>query len=381
MSFMSPILLGKEGRELNTFARLHPTGSGEHIRAPFRPVTPRPALATAPETLFLQRHAACPCGGGCPRCEAAAEARLRVSEPDDQYEREADRVADQVTSLPAASSSAIQIEQLTQPAVVNRAHGSTGGTADLSSVVARGTSGGGHALDGPTRAFMESRFGRGLGDVRVHTDGSAAESARAIHAIAYTVGRDIVFGAGHYAPDTMEGRWLLAHELTHTVQQGVSASHGAGHGAIPAIHEGAQGVVQMVGECDGKSKGNCFGSCVPADGRGTGFCAWSGTIKYGCVCYRRDQPMLREVEQALFNAIIAALIVAGIVLTLAAIAAIIACLLGPCELAALVAAIGIAGALIVIGIVRAGRGAGGAAEGGEPTAGGESGGPSEEEPA
>ena len=74
-------------------------------------------------------------------------------------------------------------------------------------------------LDPGTRYFMESRFGATLNDVRVHTDGRAAESARGLNALAYTVGNDIVFGAGQYVPGTPTGNRLLAHELTHVMQQ------------------------------------------------------------------------------------------------------------------------------------------------------------------
>ncbi len=66
---------------------------------------------------------------------------------------------------------------------------------------------------------MEPRFGHDFSQVRIHTDERAAETARAVNALAYTVGRDVVFGAGQYAPQTDEGRRLLAHELTHVVQQ------------------------------------------------------------------------------------------------------------------------------------------------------------------
>jgi hypothetical protein len=66
---------------------------------------------------------------------------------------------------------------------------------------------------------MESRFGRDFSKVRVHADLKAAESARAVNALAYTVGRDVVFGAGQYTPSTREGRQLLAHELAHVLQQ------------------------------------------------------------------------------------------------------------------------------------------------------------------
>src|SRR6266566_8361148 len=85
----------------------------------------------------------------------------------------------------------------------------------------------GRPLDAGTRAFMEPRFGHDFSNVRVHTDARAAESARAVNALAYTVGRDVVFGRGQYMPGTSEGKRLMAHELTHVVQQkGVTAFQG-----------------------------------------------------------------------------------------------------------------------------------------------------------
>jgi hypothetical protein len=83
----------------------------------------------------------------------------------------------------------------------------------------------GQPLDPGTRAFMEPRFGHDFSQVRVHTDELAVQSARAVNANAYTVGPKIVFGQNQYAPRTATGQQLLAHELTHVVQQ--SPSHGA----------------------------------------------------------------------------------------------------------------------------------------------------------
>ena len=80
-------------------------------------------------------------------------------------------------------------------------------------------SGGGSPLDGATRSFMESRLGHDFGDVRVHTGQKADASARSINAQAYTVGNDVVFQSGKYAPETPGGMHTLAHELTHVVQQ------------------------------------------------------------------------------------------------------------------------------------------------------------------
>jgi hypothetical protein len=81
----------------------------------------------------------------------------------------------------------------------------------------------GQALDAATREFMEPRFGHDFSGVRVHTGAKAAESARSVDADAYTVGRDIVFGPGRFEPQKDRGRRLLAHELTHVVQQGARA--------------------------------------------------------------------------------------------------------------------------------------------------------------
>jgi hypothetical protein len=93
----------------------------------------------------------------------------------------------------------------------------------------------GQPLDPQTRNFMEPRFGHDFSDVRVHTDSSAAQSADALGANAYTTGRDIYFASGKYAPDSKDGQHLLAHELTHTVQQQ--------NGATPMAASPAGGVL------------------------------------------------------------------------------------------------------------------------------------------
>ena len=77
----------------------------------------------------------------------------------------------------------------------------------------------GQPLDAQTRAFMEPRFGHDFSSVRVHTDTKAAASARAVNALAYTVGRDIVFDTGQYVPKSSLGQRVMVHELTHVMQQ------------------------------------------------------------------------------------------------------------------------------------------------------------------
>ena len=98
----------------------------------------------------------------------------------------------------------------------------------------------GQSLDVATRASMEPRFGHDFSQVRVHTDARAAESAQAVNALAYTVGRDVVFGAGRYSPETLAGKNLIAHELTHVVQQ----AQGPGHGAEMRADAAAERVVR-----------------------------------------------------------------------------------------------------------------------------------------
>lgn len=80
----------------------------------------------------------------------------------------------------------------------------------------------GQPLDPETRAFMEPRFGHDFSRVQVHTDAKAAQSARAVNALAYAIGQNVVFAPGQYRPTTPAGQQLLAHELTHTVQQDFS---------------------------------------------------------------------------------------------------------------------------------------------------------------
>ncbi|HEX6622562.1 MAG TPA: DUF4157 domain-containing protein [Pyrinomonadaceae bacterium] len=188
--------------------------------------------------LTLQRKAACACGGSCPRCaeeseHAVLQTKLRIGTPGDEYEREADRVADAVTSLPELHTATVE----TLSAHASSATHSDGSVArrytpcGVGDEVARVdlVPGGGEPLAPSAKALFEPRFGHDFGNVRVHTDPRAADSARRMNALAYTFGRDIVFGAGMYEPGTPWGRKLLAHELAHVVQQ---SGGGAATGAV-----------------------------------------------------------------------------------------------------------------------------------------------------
>jgi hypothetical protein len=95
----------------------------------------------------------------------------------------------------------------------------------------------GQPLDAKARSFFEPRFDYDFSRVRLHTDAKAAESAQAVNALAYTVGRDIVFGGGQYAPGTIAGQRLLAHELTHSSQQGAVAYSAPHELAIGPAHD------------------------------------------------------------------------------------------------------------------------------------------------
>lgn len=106
----------------------------------------------------------------------------------------------------------------------------------------------GRPLDAFTRGLMERGFGQDFGNVRVHIDERAAESARAVNARAYTVGNDVVFGAHQYAPATPRGRELLAHELAHTVQQRSAA------GAPPSMDP--HGIFESSAQTAGRTVAN-----------------------------------------------------------------------------------------------------------------------------
>lgn len=90
------------------------------------------------------------------------------------------------------------------------------GSSPVHDVIGKG---GGSPLDESTRSSMESRFGQDFGDVRVHTDAKASESAAAVGANAYTVGSDVVFRSGHFDASSPTGQRTIAHELSHVVQQ------------------------------------------------------------------------------------------------------------------------------------------------------------------
>jgi len=172
------------------------------------------------------------------------QAKLAINQPGDRYEEEADRVAEQVMRMPETRIA--NRSEMAQPPIMRRScpkcrkkaserkeveerlqmkplstcasHFVQTSPSNVPPIVHEVLRSPGRPLDSATRAFMEPRFGCDFSRVRVHTDARAAESARSVNALAYTVGRDLVFASNLYTPQT-NGRWLLAHELVHVMQQ------------------------------------------------------------------------------------------------------------------------------------------------------------------
>lgn len=193
---------------------------------PQGPVAPvrRAGLPAAPP--LMRKAGPCACGGTCSSCrdDEPLQARRAVSHPEDPFECEADAVADAVLRMPdLAVGSAIAPGRNTLPRV-SRMTAVSDGAAIAPDLVDRELDRPGRPLDPSARRFFEPRFAYDFSRVRVHDDAGAATSARAVDALAYTVGPHIVFDQGRYAPQTTDGRRLLAHELTHVVQQAGGAA-------------------------------------------------------------------------------------------------------------------------------------------------------------
>ncbi|MBL8393184.1 MAG: DUF4157 domain-containing protein [Candidatus Accumulibacter sp.] len=179
------------------------------------------------------------------------QTKLTLGAPGDAHEREADAVAERVLRMPAAVGSlhpvgegiqrmcseceeeeAVQRktaeeeseeEEVQTKASANQPAG--GQLATTTATAIQSQRGRGQQLPASERAFFEPRFGTALDKVVLHTDGGAADLSSRLSARAFTVGRDVFFGSGEYRPGTPSGRHLLAHELTHVLQQdGASAT-------------------------------------------------------------------------------------------------------------------------------------------------------------
>ncbi len=236
---------------------------------------------------LLQRK--CACGGTpgpsgeCEECrknkQFGLQAKLKISEPGDIYEQEADRIADQVLAAPvhpSASGTAPRIQRFSR-----QSNGQMDAApASVDQVLATP----GRPLEPALRQDMEQRFGHDFSQVQVHTDPKAAESARSVNALAYTVGNNIVFGANQYAPATYSGRRLLGHELAHTIQQR------SGTGAPPSSDP--HGIFESSAEVAGRdiANGQAVSRDFPACSVGLSR-AWAGPDAFD------DQELAREIQQ------------------------------------------------------------------------------------
>jgi len=176
------------------------------------------------------------------------QAKLTVGSPNDRYEREADRVAYVITRAPACGVQRQAKEEEEEPEEgvpiqakpednaqswrqaeeedslqTQRSSPSTAvAIPDVESSI-NSLRGGGKPLPESIRDYFEPRFSADFSQVRVHADNRAHEAAESVNAKAFTTGKDVVFGKGQYCPDTEAGKKLLAHELTHVIQQSQNA--------------------------------------------------------------------------------------------------------------------------------------------------------------
>lgn len=254
--------------------------------------------------------------GASPLHAPSIQAKLTISEPGDTREREVDRVANAVLRMPtseatdrpvaASTASTAKMQRLcteckeekknTAGAQVRRREQAADAPPVTSSVVAsiHSMRSGGSALPTATRAFFEPRFGTDFSSVRVHTDARAAQTAASINAKAFTVADTVVFGVGHYAPDSNEGRRLLAHELTHVVQQG-------GGGTVDDGSVGAEHVQRTIGDKHDLSSPRFAGdadleACYDDEARLT----MNGQGKPGTIKIEHG-PAVKKVQQALID--------------------------------------------------------------------------------
>jgi hypothetical protein len=175
-------------------------------------------------------------GSGTPAFfKPVVQAKLSINQPNDAYEQEADVMAERVMNnsnptitnnsffAPAISSIQRKCKDCEDERHVQRKENSTAAT-EVSTAGENylDSLSGGIALNEKARSFFEPRMGYDFSNVKIHTDNLAAKSAQSINALAYTFGSNIVFNNGQYSPETDAGKRLLAHELTHVIQQGES---------------------------------------------------------------------------------------------------------------------------------------------------------------
>jgi len=160
--------------------------------------------------------------------QPVVQTKLSVGKVDDPLEHQADSVADQVMQMAEPATVQRKCQHCEEEEVhrkeispfIQRQAGEGGTqTSQAVSNQIESTKGGGESLSGETKSFMETRFNADFSNVRIHQGPAAAELSGELSAQAFTVGNDIYFNTGKYSPETSAGKHLLAHELTHTLQQ------------------------------------------------------------------------------------------------------------------------------------------------------------------
>ena len=197
-----------------------------------------------------------------------AQARMEVGRADDPAEVEADAMAlDFLRWQQSAGQQSAPAHEQVSSGQTSRSSSNgtmeTGGFAvgdSLESDISRET-GRGSGLDGSTRGQFEGFFGVDLGGVRLHADSKAAELSRSLGAEAFTVGNDVFFGEGRFTPGSSSGMGLLAHELTHVVQQGGSSMRRVDPNAV-AVSRSPLAGTQMIRRVDYNDSSNLEGSAM-----------------------------------------------------------------------------------------------------------------------
>lgn len=220
---------------------------GAQLRAPVAERRPAPAIARAPQNTCTAalpiptRQSDTPAGG------AVIQRFANVSTPHDSAEVEAVHTARAVMRMATPPVSPAPVSRMYGPAI-QRAPAANAPALNPkpAAAPAPGAMGGAGNLPAQTRKFMEPRFGADFSGIRVHTDDAAANKAKKLDAAAFTTGKDIYFGRGKFQPDTAAGKELIAHELTHTVQQGAAPQCPAGCAPV-AVREKPAATTQRFG--------------------------------------------------------------------------------------------------------------------------------------
>ena len=212
----------------------------------------KPASPAA-NSFMVQRKCACGADTSSGECEGCREnkllgiqTKLRISEPGDAYEQEADRVADEVMRMPEPANGS-EIQKASPNFVVQRrTPNASSAIAEAPPIVQEVLSSPGQPLDAATRGFFEPRFGYDFGSVRVHADQKASTSANATKARAYTFDNHIVLGKGEHATQADGDRKLIAHELVHVIQQNKGYSEIYGRKAVSVVR--SQSSIKIVSD-------------------------------------------------------------------------------------------------------------------------------------